>query len=308
MNPLHSLFYTLKPCIPRRLQIFLRRRIAHQKRRKYSHIWPIDPNSAAPPFGWKGWPDGKQFALVLSHDVDNHKGQEKVLDLARLEITYGYRSAFNFVPERYKNHEHIKKFLKENDFEINAHGLKHDGKLFKNLKIFKKRAQKINRYLQAWGSTGFTSPSMLHKLSWLHELNITHSISTFDTDPFEPQPDSVGTIFPLWITNGKNSEGYVELPYTMPQDHLLFAILQEKGIELWKRKLDWIAERGGMVLLNTHSDYMNFGDHPMGDEEYPVGYYEKLLVYINDMYAGRYWNALPGELAEFTNKTIDENY
>ena len=44
----------------------------------------------------------------------------------------------------------------------------------------------------------------------------------------------------------------------MPQDHLLFVILQEKNIDIWKRKLDWIAEKGGMALLNTHSDYMSF--------------------------------------------------
>jgi hypothetical protein len=25
--------------------------------------------------------------------------------------------------------------------------------------------------------------------------------STFDTDPFEPQPDGMGTIFPFWVPN-----------------------------------------------------------------------------------------------------------
>ena len=194
----NRIFYTLKPYIPRQLQIALRRQIAQYKRRKYAHIWPIDPNSARPHPGWKGWPDGKQFALVLSHDVDNQKGQERVLDLAKLEMKLGFRSAFNFVPERYTNHEKIKRFLRENGFEIGVHGLKHDGKLFKNRQIFDQRAEKINRYLKEWGSTGFTSPSMHHNLSWLHALNITHSISTFDTDPFEPQPEPAGTIFPFW--------------------------------------------------------------------------------------------------------------
>jgi hypothetical protein len=32
---------------------------------------------------------GKQFALVLTHDVDTGKGQERCLDLARLEIGVG---------------------------------------------------------------------------------------------------------------------------------------------------------------------------------------------------------------------------
>jgi hypothetical protein len=53
--------------------------------------------------------------------------------------------------------------------------LKHDGKLFRNKRTFDRRAQKTNRYLQEWESTGFTSPSMHHNLSWLNALNITHS-------------------------------------------------------------------------------------------------------------------------------------
>ena len=250
--------------IPRALQIALRRRIAKYKRIKYAHIWPIDPNSSLSPPGWTGWPDGKQFALVLSHDVDNQKGQDRVLDLAELEIKLGFRSAFNFVPERYANHEEIKRFLRNSGFEIGVHGLKHDGMLFKNKRIFDQRAREINRYLKEWNSTGFTSPSMQHNVSWVHALNITHSISTFDTDPFEPQPDSAKTIFPFWVANGHSGSGYLELPYTLPQDHLVFIILREKNIDIWKRKLDWIAEKGGMALLNTHSDYMNFESGSLG--------------------------------------------
>jgi len=34
--------------------------------------------------------------------------------------------------------------------------------------------------------------------------------------------------------------------------------MQEKNIDIWKRKLEWVAENGGMPLVNTHPDYMNF--------------------------------------------------
>jgi len=304
MNPFNALFYTLKPYIPRALQIFIRRRIAKYKRRKYAHIWPIDPSSASPPSSWKGWPDGKQFALVLSHDVDTRIGQDRVWELADLERRLGFRSAFNFVPERYKNHNTIKEALKTNGFEINVHGLIHDGKLFKNKTIFDQRSEKINRYLQKWGSTGFTSPSMHHNLSWLHALNIKHSISTFDTDPFEPQPDPVRTIFPFWVSNEKGEGGFVELPYTMPQDHLLFIILKEKNIKIWKRKLDWLVGKGGMILLNTHADYMNFNDTKLGNEEYRVSHYIELLSYVKSTYAGHFYNATPFEIADFWKRHI----
>ena len=104
------LFYTLNPSFHVNCKSPYAAKSPNTNARKYAHIWPIDPNSAAPPPGWKGWPDGKQFALVLSHDVDNQKGQERVLELAKLEMKLGFRSAFNFVPERYTNHEKVKSF------------------------------------------------------------------------------------------------------------------------------------------------------------------------------------------------------
>ena len=51
--------------------------------------------------GWKGWPKGKQFAFVLSHDVDTQKGHDDIPKLMDLEEKMGFRSSINIVPERY---------------------------------------------------------------------------------------------------------------------------------------------------------------------------------------------------------------
>ena len=48
-----------------------------------------------------------------------------------------------------------------------------------------------------------------------------------------------------------NGKGYVELPYTLPQDSTLFLHLREPTEAIWRRKLDWLAEKGGMVLVNV---------------------------------------------------------
>jgi hypothetical protein len=140
---------------------------------------------------------------------------------------------------------------------------------------------------------------MHHNLDWLHDLKITHSISTFDTDPFEPQSDGSGTIFPYWVHNGTKPGVYLELPYTLPQDHLLFVILQGKNIDIWKKKIDWVAKHGGMALLNTHSDYMGFDLGVSGTEEYPVDYYTEFLEYIKNQYKEQYLHILPKEMVEF---------
>ena len=70
-------------------------------RKKYVGVWPIDERAGKAPKGWQGWPEGKKFALVLTHDVDTAKGQERCYQLAELEERLGFRSSFNFVPERY---------------------------------------------------------------------------------------------------------------------------------------------------------------------------------------------------------------
>jgi hypothetical protein len=309
----NQLFYILKPLIPRPVQIFIRRQLAQQKRRKNGYQWPIDPTSAKPPEGWPGWPDGRQFALVLSHDVDTAKGYNDVLKLADIEEGLGFRSSFNFVPERYGVVEvRLLDELKRRGFGVGVHGLKHDGKLFSSKKIFDERAPRINAYLKKWGTRGFTTPSMIRNHDWMHTLDIDHCVSTFDTDPFEPQPDAVGTIFPFVVRRKPDAPAsstpglpasqlpsfFVELPYTLPQDSTLFMILQEQTIAIWTRKLDWVAEKGGMALLNTHSDYMNFGDHPLNGEEYPAQLYESFLNYVENRYKEQFYNALPGDIAK----------
>ena len=114
---------------------------------------------------------------------------------------------------------------------------------------------------------------MHHNLEWIHDLDIEYA-STFDTDPFEPQSDGVGTIFPFWVSGNSNQKGYVELPYTLPQDFTLFILMKEKNIDIWKQKLDWIAENGGMALVNTHPDYMNFDEADPGEIRFAPHWHE----------------------------------
>ncbi len=297
-------YYLLRPLIPRSVQVALRRALIRRKRGRVADVWPIDPNSRIPPPGWNGWPGGKQFALVLTHDVEGSAGQGKCLDLMRMEKEMGFRSSFNFVPEGYEVSPAIREILGINGFEVGVHGLTHDGKLYSSRESFEARAKKINAYLEQWGASGFRSPAMHHNLEWIHAFNIEYDASTFDTDPFEPQSDGVGTIFPFLVGGEEGRGGYIELPYTLPQDFALFVLLREEGIGIWKRKLDWIAESGGMALLNTHPDYMKFGDGAPGNEEYPAAYYWKFLSYLQMQYRGKYWAALPREMARFWRENV----
>jgi peptidoglycan/xylan/chitin deacetylase (PgdA/CDA1 family) len=301
-----KLFYILKPLIPRSFQLFLRRKLVAMQRKKNKDVWPILEKAGIKPQGWPGWAHNKKFALILTHDVEWQSGHDKCKQLSELEMKLGFRSLFNFVPERYNVSPDVRKELENNGFEVGVHGLNHDGKLFSNKKIFDERAKKINEYIKQWNVTGFRAPAMHHNLEWIHKLEIKYDLSTFDTDPFEPQSDGVETIFPFFVSRNGSKQGYWEFPYTLVQDFTLF-ILMKEDIEIWKRKVDWIADRGGMVLVNVHPDYVNFDQEPIKSEEYPQTNYIRLLEYIVDKYNGLYWNPLPKELADYLENHYPKN-
>src|SRR5690606_37535041 len=124
-------------------------------------------------------------------------------------------------------------------------------------------------------------------------------------------------IFPFWVPRQSHSpapsignqkseirnrsKGFVELPYTLPQDSTLFLFLEQKNIDTWKAKLDWVAQYGGMALVNVHPDYINF-DNRHTPTEYPVDFYRDFLRYASERYGGQYWSALPREVARYARE------
>jgi hypothetical protein len=72
--------------------------------------------------------------------------------------------------------------------------------------------------------------------------------------------------------------------------------MKEKNIDIWKKKLDWIAKNGGMALLNTHPDYMSFEGTELSIEEYRQAITANFLSISNTnmkgsigMYCQRIW-------------------
>jgi glycosyltransferase involved in cell wall biosynthesis len=332
------LYYHLKPLIPARLRVMMRRYHVHRILRGSADIWPIRRGSESPPEGWPGWPDGRRFAIVLTHDVESQRGVDRVKRLAEVELEFGFRSSFNFIPEGdYVVPRDLRAWLVDRGFEIGVHDLHHDGKLYSDKKSFLTKAERINYYLRDWNAVGFRSAFMLHNYNWLHALNVAYDASSFDTDPFEPQPDGVNTIFPFWVPRRSSADpngllsadvvgeqrdprsainhspslnsrpstliqprsGYVELPYTLPQDSTLFKFLQLRNIDVWKRKLDWIVEKKGMALLNLHPDYVSFDHSSRSRTEFSIQRYREFLGYLNARYHEDAWKALPYEVADF---------
>ena len=75
--------------------------------------------------------------------------------------------------------------------------------------------------------------------------------------------------------------------------------MKEKDVGIWKKKLGWIVEHGGMALLNVHPDYMNFGEKKSSLDEYPAKHYGNFLQYVKREYDGQYWHVLAKDMASF---------
>lgn len=291
----------------------LRRWYTNRLRRRSAPDWPILPAAATPPPGWPGWFQGRRFAFVITHDVEGPAGLARVRRLAELEMSLGFRSSYNFIPEgTYAVPEGLRTWLVDHGFEVGVHDLHHDGSLYRRHSGFSRQAVKINEYLRRWKAVGFRGGFMFKNLDWLHELEIEYDASTFDYDPFEPQPSGLETLFPKWIplpatsagsSTGFARRGYVELPYTLPQDSTLFLLLCETTPALWLKKLDWVSLNGGMALVNVHPDYLRFPDEMEDGRTYPVDHYLQLLGAVQDRHS-EVWNPRARDLAAWYSNLI----
>jgi len=290
------LYYLVKPFIPRQITRRLRRYYSGAGQQEN---WPIDDRYVI--FLWEVlrqlmlksesselalkslWPDQNHFALVLTHDIETAAGQGFAEQVADLEESFGYRSSFNFVPERYRVDDQLIGRLRQRGFEVGVHGLKHDGKLFNSKSEFPIKAKRINHYLKQWNSSGFRAELTHRHPEWMQALEVEYDLSFFDSDPFEPIPGGTMSIWPFFIGH------FVELPYTLVQDCTLTSILHQTSPDLWLNKVDFIEDHHGMALVNTHPDYLK--------DKVTWKVYEDFLLAMKQRC--NYWHALPVDVARW---------
>jgi peptidoglycan/xylan/chitin deacetylase (PgdA/CDA1 family) len=294
-------YYLARPAIPRRYQLALRRRLARTQARSRFPAWPVDTTlddlrsavmgaamaaagrDSVPMLGF--WPRRARYGVVLRHDVEESEGVRNVDALRRIEEAAGFRSVWNFVPERYPFDSSILTELQEAGHEIGVHGLHHDGKLFSSRREFVRRAERINVYLSAWGAHGFAAPSAIRKLDWIAErLDIDFDSSAPAAEVIGAQPGGCATIFPFFLTRA-----IVEIPITAQQDHTLFELLGHQNIEVWLETIRVVRERGGVLVLTVHPDYMTSAAR--------LGLYREVLSRLTEDEEA--WKALPGDVSSW---------
>jgi peptidoglycan/xylan/chitin deacetylase (PgdA/CDA1 family) len=299
-----TLYYRVKPLLPRRLQIAMRRLHARRVRRRHEAEgafprWPIEPvlverfdqhlrqrlratDADAVPFVAL-WPGRHRFAYILTHDVEGPRGAANIERLLAIERRHGMVSSWNLVVEDYTVDEAVLAAIAAAGGEIGLHGLTHDGRLFESRASFERQLPEIHRRLEALGAEGFRSPATRRNAAWMPELRAGYDSSFPDTDPFEPQPGGCCSILPYFL------EDTVELPITLVQDHTLFEILREDDIGLWRDKARWIARHSGLVTVLVHPDYLV--------DDARLRRYDELLSFLRQLDGG--WHALPRDAARW---------
>jgi peptidoglycan/xylan/chitin deacetylase (PgdA/CDA1 family) len=292
-------YYRARPLLPRSLQMSIRRSFSRVQSKVRFPRWPVETTLhdfydflfklvvgvADAPVPYIGvWPREWSWSFVLTHDVEAQIGYDKLPELLRIEVDFGYRSSWNFVPQnRYVVDDRLVETLREQGFEVGVHGFNHDGRDLSSLATLKRRLPAIRAYADRWQAKGFRSPGTLRSAALMPLLGFDYDSSYTDTAPFEPQAGGCCTWLPYMIKD------LVELPITLTQDHTLFDLLGHRDETMWIEKARFLRERGGMALVLTHSDYVG--------NPYLLSSYERLLdEFADDSTA---WKALPREISDW---------
>lgn len=292
-----GVYYCVKHLIPQRLRYRINAMAVRTRHRSQFPSWPcesalmdfwrewlrqsLDRVGAVDAWHIGFWPDGFRCCVVLTHDVESRTGLERMETVADIEERHGFRSAWNLALAQYSIDWNPVARLRARGFEFGAHGLSHDGRLFRSRKNFARLAPTLERLARLYGLSGFRAPSTLRRAEWIAGMTFDFDSSFADTDPWEPQPGGTCSLFPFYLGD------VVELPYTMPQDHTLIHLLRRDPLQVWTLKARWIASLGGMILTLTHPDYMGAGRH--------LADYEELLKRLGEIENA--WRALPSAVA-----------
>jgi glycosyltransferase involved in cell wall biosynthesis len=304
-SPVMRAYYAVKPVLPRRLQLAARRRYALLQARRAFPAWPVEPllverrdadlrrRLADAPDGRvplvNFWPEGRRYAFVLTHDVEGPAGIANIERVREVERRHGFVSSWNFVAEWYPIPDGLFARLRADGCEIGLHGIRHDARLFRDRAAFVRELPAIRRYAADWGAVGFRSPATHRNGEWMDELPVLYDSSFPDTDPFEPQSGGCCSIMPFRFGD------VVELPITLVQDHTLWEVLREPGIQSWLDKSRWIMRHHGLINVIVHPDYVL--------DSARLALYDRFLTFLAAQPGG--WHALPRDVARWWRQRED---
>jgi hypothetical protein len=241
------------------------------------------------PFIWF-WPQGVSGCVMLTHDVESEIGLDFCSALMDMDDEFSLKASFQLVPEkRYKIPPQLRAEIRKRGFEVNIQDLNHDGRLFSDHDEFLRRAQAINRYAREYGAKGFRAAVLYRRPDWYNAFEFAFDMSVPNVAHLDPQRGGCCTIMPYFI------QDILELPLTTTQDYMLFHLLGDYSISLWKEQTRLVLEKNGLLSFLVHPDYIQ--------EKRGRGAYVELLQYLRDLRSqANLWFALPSQVNDWWRK------
>ncbi len=299
-STLVRLYYFLRPLLSFGMRSYVKRLHLRGRDEMPFPRWPVDcsvenllerllllsvrlSESRRIPFIWF-WPQGASSCAIMTHDVEAQAGQAFCSDLMDIDDSFGIKSSFQIIPEgRYDVSAGFLSSFGTRGFEVVVHDLNHDGHLYRDREEFLRRAAKINHYRELYAAEGFRAAILYRKQEWFDAFKFSYDMSVPNVAQLDPQLGGCCTVMPFFIGN------ILELPVTTTQDYMLFHVLNDYSVGLWKRQIDLIMEKSGLMNFIVHPDYI------MKARERAV--YEELLAHLVDLREKKnVWMTIPGEV------------
>lgn len=210
-----------------------------------------------------GWPGGKKYAFMLTHDVDsNWLYKKENLDLfLAAEDRAGVKGAWYFVNGLYR-HDFAKiDRLAAAGHEIGLHGDNHDHKIaFLPEAEMRRRLDGCRRFIDRYAVKGFRSPHYLRTPGFYEVLKDYVRYDTSMHDSYNPANaveqfrEGCSAIHPFTLSDG--ADALLELPITIPEDYELYdpgrGAASIAGPQL--AQVEEIKRRGGLATLVIHPE------------------------------------------------------
>src|SRR5580700_1216598 len=303
MTALARTYYLARPLLPFALRSYLKKLHLNGWEKMSFPRWPVDcsvenltaqllqfavrsKGAGKIPFIWF-WPEGAPSCAIMTHDVETQSGYDFCSTMMDVDDSFGIKASFQIVPEeRYGVSAAFLNSIRDRGFEVAIHDLNHDGHLYKDREQFLRRAAKINAYGEQYGAEGFRAAVLYRKQQWYDALQFSYDMSVPNVAHLDPQQGGCCTVMPYFIGN------ILELPVTTTQDYMLFHILNDYSIDLWKQQTELIMEKHGFMNFIVHPDYIT--------ELEERKTYETLLSYLSQLRSERnVWIPLPREVDQW---------
>lgn len=208
------------------------------------------------------WPEGKRYAITLSHDVDTDyafRAREAMTALRRIEEDAGLRSAWMIVTRYAALGRAALSDLVQSGHEIGCHSTRHDHRL-----AFLPTARMMDRIIEAaarlspYGAIGFRSPNYLRTatlyetLSGRFDYDMSMHDMIGDASNLTAANEGCCTCLPFFVAG----TDVLEIPTTVPEDweFELRGVCPLDALTAQVRTIERIKSVGGVANALTHPE------------------------------------------------------